>query len=267
MNVRSIQRLLVTAAALALVAQTGAAQTATANLKLDPQRSLVWWQIDPHFGHLWASSCPKDPSWQPGEGHSAGYYVNYAARPKISTTKQNEVRIPLFPRRTVRPNCRNAVSGTFSADTNNWGAVKGSIAVIADSIETGANHRDAFATKYVYSSANYPTINFTVDSLTSIAVTGDTVTAVAVGTFRLRGVDKASRVQVKGVKEASGMRVRGMFAMPASELRDRFGVSQFAMGAGVGLKLWDTLFMGFDLILIPSEGSSGAGSGASPDGR
>jgi hypothetical protein len=267
MIVRIIRRTLAAAAAVALIAQPGAAQTSMATLKLDTQRSLVWWQIDPHFGHLWASSCPKDPSWQPGEGHSAGYYMNYAARPKISTTKQTEVRIPLFPRRTVRPNCRNAVSGTFAADTSNWGALKGSIAVIPDSIETGANHRDAFATKYVYSSANYPTINFTVDSLTAITVTGDTVNAVAVGTFRLRGVDKASRVQVKGVKEASGLRVRGMFAMPATELRDRFGVSQFAMGAGVGLKLWDTLFMGFDLILIPAGGSAGADSGASPDGH
>jgi hypothetical protein len=266
MIVQSIRRMVIAAAALALVAQPGAAQTSMTNLKLDTQRSLVWWQIDPHFGHLWASSCPKDPSWQPGEGHSAGYYVNYAARPKISTNKQAETRIPLFPRRTVRPNCRNAVSGTFTADTNNW-AVKGSISVIPDSIETGANHRDVFANKYVYSSANYPTINFTVDSLTSVTVTGDTVNAVAVGTFRLRGVDKASRVQVKGVKEDSGMRVRGMFAMPASELRDRFGVSQFAMGAGVGLKLWDTLFMGFDLILVPAGGSASAGSGASPGGN
>jgi hypothetical protein len=63
------------------------------------------------------------------------------------------------------------------------------------------------------------------------------------------------------------MRVRGMFAMPAAELRDRFGVSQFAMGAGVGLKLWDTMFMGFDLILVPVEGSAAAGSGANPNGH
>src|SRR5688500_3987034 len=127
----NLRRMVVAAATVALVAQPGAAQQTppASSLKLDTQRSLVWWQIDPHYGHLWASSCPKDPSWQPGEGHSAGYYMNYAARPKISTGRQNEVRVPLFPRRTVRPNCRNAVSGSFRVDSNNWGAIKGNISV------------------------------------------------------------------------------------------------------------------------------------------
>jgi hypothetical protein len=239
--------------------EPAAAQTPT-TLQIDQQRSLVWWQIDPHFGHLWASSCPKDPSWQPGEGHSAGYYLNYAARPNIGTTKASENKIPLFPRRTVRPNCRTAVSGTFtSTDPVAFTNFRGKITVLPDSIETGANHRDAFATKYVYNTDKYPTIDFVIDSLTNIAVSasGDTVNAVAVGTFHLRGAKKATRVQVRGIKEPSGLRVRGVFAMPASELRDQYGVSQWAMGAGIGLKLWDTLFMGFDLILTPPGANQG----------
>jgi hypothetical protein len=40
-----------------------------------------------------------------------------------------------------------------------------------------------------------------------------------------------------------------MFAMPAKELRERYDVSKIALGLGVGMKLWETLFMGFDLIL------------------
>lgn len=241
--------------ALFLCAQPVAAQTST--FTLDRERSLVWWQIDPHFGHLWASSCPKDPSWQPGEGHSAGYYLNYAARPKISTNNENEIKIPLFPRRTVRPNCRRAVVGNFTANAANWSNFRGTITIFPDSIETGANHRDAFASKYVYSTNKYPTIQFTVDSLTAITVSGDTVNAVAVGTFHLRGINKPTRVQVKGVREPSGMRVRGMFAMGAMELRDVYGVSSYAMGAGVGLKLWDTLFMGFDFIVTQPNARPG----------
>lgn len=257
MITRTLRRSLLGALALVVSVQAGAsAQNA---LTVDKQRSLVWWQIDPHFGHLWASSCPKDPSWQPGEGHSAGYYLNYATRPKISTTKQSEIKVPLFPRRTVRPNCRQAVSGSFTTtDMTSWSNFKGTITILPDSLETGANHRDAFATKYVYYSAVHPTISFDIDSLTSVVIAGDTVNAIAVGTFNFRGVNKPTRVQVRGIQESSGMRVRGMFAMPASELRDRYGVSSYAMGAGVGLKLWDTLFMGFDVIMVPAGASPGS---------
>jgi hypothetical protein len=247
------------AAALAVAAlgQPAFAQGPT-TFALDKSRSLVWWQIDPHFGHLWASSCPKDPSWQPGEGHSAGHYLNYAARPRISTNKASENKIPLFPRRTVRPNCTQAVSGTFTtSDPAGWSNFKGKIIMIPDSIDTGANFRNDFAKKYVYASNKYPTVEFNIDSLSAVVVKGDTVDAVAVGKLHLRGVQKANRVRVRGVKEPAGLRVRGMFAMPASELRDHFGVSQWAMGAGIGLKLWDTLFMGFDLILTPAGASRG----------
>ena len=58
---------------------------------------------------------------------------------------------------------------------------------------------------------------------------------------------------MQGVNHEAGLRVRGMFAMPASELRDRYGASKVALGLGVGLKLWNTLFMGFDLILTQTR--------------
>jgi hypothetical protein len=222
--------------------------------KLDEDRSLVWWQIDPHFGHLWATTCPADPSWQPGEGHSAGFYINYATRPKIRTTHESESRVPLFPRKTVRPNCRHAVKGQFNGDPATFSNFKGYVLANADSLENGAESRNAFAKKYVYSTASYPNIRFSVDSLTSVTIKGDTVNAIAVGTFELRGVSKATRVQLNGLRKDNTIRVRGHFAMPASELHERFGVSSTALGAGVGLKLWDTLFMGVDLILIPTTG-------------
>ena len=45
--------------------------------------SLVWWQVDPHYNHLWSTTCPNDPSWQPGEGRDAGWQVNYKTRPVL----------------------------------------------------------------------------------------------------------------------------------------------------------------------------------------
>lgn len=220
--------------------------------ELDQDRSLVWWQIDPHYGHLWASSCPADPSWQPGEGHSAGYYINYATRPKIRTTNESEARVPLFPRKTVRPNCRHATKGGFTAaDGSTYAGFKGYVIINPDSIETGADHRNEFSRKYVFGTSNYPTIQFSIDSLSNVTMSGDTVNAIAVGTFQLRGAQKQTRVQVTGIRQGNTLRVRGAFAMPATELHARYGVSQTAMGAGVGLKLWNTLFMGFDLIVVP----------------
>jgi hypothetical protein len=38
--------------------------------------------------------------------------------------------------------------------------------------------------------------------------------------------------------------------MPAKELQQKFDVSKAVLSMGVGAKLWDTLFMGFDLILM-----------------
>ncbi len=226
------------------------AQAQSATYTIDATRSLAWWQIDPHFGHLWATTCPRDRSWQPGEGHSGRYTINYKSRPKYRLTKEAESRVPLFPRDTVRANCGRAVKGSFTvADASRLASLKGSVAVMADSIVNGSDVRDNFAYKYIYATAKHPTINFVIDSVTSVAVAGDTVNAIAVGTFSFRGVDKPTRVQVQGIREGRVMRVRGMFAMPATELRERYNLPKIALGLGLGMKLWDTLFMGFDLIL------------------
>jgi hypothetical protein len=233
-----------------------AAEAQSRTYSIDKTRSLVWWQVDPHLGHLWATTCPKDPSWQPGEGHSPGHYINYLTRPNIRTTHESEKRVPLFPRRTVRPNCRQAVTGNLTIADQNYSNAKGEVAFFADSLETGADFRNTFAKKYVFKSTNYPTVGFMIDSLTSVSVSGDTVNAVAVGTFEFRGVTKPTRVQVRGVQDPAGFRVRGTFAMPAKDLEERYDVSSTAMGLGVGMKVWDTLFMGFDFILVPTNTAS-----------
>ena len=58
------QRTLAAALVGLLTAVAGApAQTAWT---VDPKASLAWWQINPHLGHLWATTCPQEPSWKPG---------------------------------------------------------------------------------------------------------------------------------------------------------------------------------------------------------
>src|SRR5882672_8525183 len=35
---------------------------------VDSRSSLAWWQVSPNLNHLWATTCPGDSSWRPGEG-------------------------------------------------------------------------------------------------------------------------------------------------------------------------------------------------------
>ena len=48
---------------------------AQARWTVDPAYSLAWWQVNPHLNHLWATTCPEEPSWRPGEGRSAGWTI------------------------------------------------------------------------------------------------------------------------------------------------------------------------------------------------
>ena len=241
-------------AVLAVVGSWNAAFAQQASFSLDQKRSLVWWQLDPHFGHLWATTCPNDPSWAAGEGNSGRYKSDKKKNERIKVTNVSAGVFPLFPRDTVRANCRAAVRGSFTTtDVKRFAQMKGTVEFEIDSITNGSDARDLFAKKYIYSSAKYPKVKYTVDSLTNVRVAGDTVNAIAVGTFELRGVQKPMRVQVQGINEPSGLRVRGLFAMPAKEMQERYGVSRAILSMGVGAKLWDTLFMGFDLILVQQE--------------
>jgi hypothetical protein len=245
-----MKRRLLVLGILAFVVPFQKVEAQQATYVTDQSRSLAWWQLDPHFGHLWATTCPNDPSWQPGEGHSGRFGTNFKKRPKIKTTTESATAFPIFPRDTVRANCRPSVTGSFTtADVKTFAQVKGNVVVVIDSMTNGSDSRDLFARKYIYSSARFPTVKFTIDSLTAVRVSGDTVNAIAVGTFELRGVQKPTRVQVQGVPEGDAMRVRGLFAMPARELQERYGISRAVLSMGVGAKLWDTLFMGFDLIM------------------
>lgn len=228
-----------------------AAQGPGARWAVEPKTSLAWWQVDPHYEHLWATTCPADPSWQPGEGRDPGLYTDYAARPKAISASRSDARIPLFPRYRVRPLCRQAVHGEGTVeDTARLGGVRGTITVIADSLFTGLEMRDKYARRAILETTRYPEIKFTIDSLVNVQ-RGDTIRAIAVGTFEVHGMTQPMRAPVIAWRDPAGLRLRAQFSLPASALTHEFGMSKVGLGMGVTLKRWKTLHMGVDLILRP----------------
>jgi len=246
MHHRSISVLLLLAAA-PLAAQTGPARWV-----VDRKTSLAWWQMDPHYEHLWATTCPADPSWQPGEGRDPGQYTDYSWRPKTSAAGRSDPRVPLFPRFRVRPLCREAVRGEITAaDANALRGVRGSVTLIADSLFTGLEMRDKYARRAVLETGRYPEITFTIDSLVDVQ-RGDTTRATAVGTLTVHDNAMAIRAPVLAWQETAGLRVRAQFSIPAASLTSEFHLSEWALSMGVGMRRWKTLHMGIDVILKPA---------------
>lgn len=243
-------------AALLVLPAALPAQARPARWVIDPQTSLAWWQIDPHYEHLWATTCPADPSWQPGEGRDPGQFTDYGTRPQTVAAGRSDSRIPLFPRYRVRPLCREAVRGDVTAaDTVRWRGVRGTVTVIADSLFTGLKMRDLYARRAVLETARYPELTFTIDSLVDVRpgpIGSDTIHATAVGSFAVHGVSHPTRAPVAAWHDAAGFRVRAQFSVPASALTNEFQMSKWALGMGVVMKRWNTVHMGVDVILRPA---------------
>lgn len=235
----------------ALVAQSGG-RSSTWSVK--GRESLAWWQIEPNYGHLWATTCPGDPSWSAGESRTSGYNFRDEG---IAVTGVLQSRIPLFPRSAVTPVCSDAVHGDITiADTANWRGISGTIVIDSDKLTTGADFRDAYAKKAVMKSNAFPTITFDIDSLTDVRVEGDTIRGTAVGTLTLIGKTHAKTGRIVAWRVPDGLRVRGQIQVPARDMTEVFGMSKFALNMGVVLGRWDTLYMGIDVILkAPSSAS------------
>ncbi len=242
----------------------GGAASAQTRWTIDPKTSLAWWQMDPHLNHLWATTCPQEPSWRPGEGRSAGWYIDamlHASKTGFANTSDT-INVPLYPRHKVRAVCAEAVHGQVLApESGSWRGVRGKVTVRADALITGENMRDAFARKAVLETTRYPEIEFTLDSLAQVSQHGDTVRAMAFGVFSLHGVTKPVSAAVRALPEADGgMRVLAKFHVPASSLIDEFGMSSYALGLGVGTRIWYDLFMGVDMVLRREGSARGGGN-------
>ena len=144
---------------------------------------------------------------------------------------------------------RGSITAT---DGTNWSGVKGEIRILPDSLVTGNDMRDKFARKSVFETSKYREIKFTIDSLTNVQP-GDTLRAIAVGTFELHGTKVPARAPVKAWREAAGLRVQTQMEFPAHDLTKVYGFSKLSLGMGVTLGRWETIFMGIDAILVPDR--------------
>jgi hypothetical protein len=255
-----------TIASLGLVVLHAAAGAQT-RWTVDRRASLAWWQVNPHLNHLWATTCPQDPTWRPGEGRSGGWLINPGLKPPkegYAGTLTDSSRIPLYPRLRVMPLCSEAVRGYVDLpDTVSWQGVRGEIVVLADELVGGEKRRDEYARSAVLTTNRHPEITFRIDSVVNVSRNLDTLRGTATGTFTLRTVETKVTAGVRTWPVAGGHRVLARFHIPAQNLVTEYGISKFALGLGIGASIWQDLWLGVDLLMREEKGASGAGTGGS----
>ena len=234
-----------------LVAQAGAAAQAR-RWTVDPKASLAWWQVAPHLSHLWATTCPEEPSWRPVEGRSAGWNLSSGLVRPRDGNDLDTVNVPLYPRWEARALCTEAVQGYVTvADPVRWRGVRGEVTVRAEALVSGADDRDAFTRSAILETNRYPEIRFTIDSVVNVTRVADTLRGTAMGVFTLRTVATRVTAPVQAWPVGGGLRVLARFRTEADSLVPVYGLSRYALGLGVGVKIWQVLFQGVDLLLRP----------------
>ena len=255
-------RLLLSAAAVlgAVAAASGPAQAQQLRLVGDKKSSLAWWQINPHMNHLWATSCPGEPSWRPGEGRSSGWVIGKMFKPPKhgDAAISDTTIVPLYPRRRVRPVCAEAVTATVTVkDTTTWSGVSGDVTILLAGIVTGEDNRDEYARAKILQVQQFPEANYHIDSIAEVRANGDTVRAYGYGTLTLKGVKQPNvKSSLRFWPEEGGMRVLGKLRFPALDLIDVYGISSFALGLGVGVRMWEHVYLGVDLLMRPSDANA-----------
>lgn len=230
----------------------------------DPKTSLAWWQMSPHLGHLWATTCPGDSSWRPGEGRSSGWYIN----PKLKPPKtglagvDDTIHVPLYPRgEKVYPMCVEAVRGEVVApDTVHWRGTLGTVMVRGETFVTGETMRDLLMHQ-VMQTGQFPDIVFSLDSLTDVHKKGDTLSGNAVGILTFRDLKTPTTAIVKAFPSAGGMRVLAKWRVPAHALIEMTPKLHY-LGLGANTNIWHDFFMGADIVFRPAtvEGAGNRGS-------
>jgi hypothetical protein len=235
--------------ALILVLPSGAAAQDGITLQVDRRSSLAWWQIDPHYGQLWATTCPDDPGWQAGEGRSANAKVDFKTRKEHVASAHNSPDIPMYPRQQVHAVCRMAVhGGVITLDTLTWANTRGEISILPDSLTSGLSMRDAYSRRAVFETHKFKTIHFVLDSVSAVQP-GDTLRAIAHGSIELHGVQRSISTPLKAWPEGGGLRVQARFDFPAGDLTDVYEMSEMALAMGTSLGRWERVYMGVDVVL------------------
>ena len=228
---------------------------------VDSRSSLAWWQVSPNLNHLWATTCPGDSSWRPGEGRSSGWYIN----PKLKLPRtgfanvDDTIHVPLYPRTRVYSTCVEALRGEVVApDTTNWRGLLGTVSLKGEALVTGEQMRDVLMHQ-VMQTSQFPEVYFTLDSLTNLTRSGDTLSAHAVGILTFRDLKLPTTAVVKAFHDRNRMRVIGKWRIRAHDLIDWTPKLHY-LGLGVNTNIWHDFFMGFDIIFRP-EPTGGAKGG------
>lgn len=251
--------LLLSAAVLGLVATALVPAQAQVRMVADKKSSLAWWQVNPHMNHLWATTCPGEPSWRPGEGRSAGWVIGRAFRPPKhgDAAISDTTIIPLYPRRRVRPVCVEAVTVNVTvADTVSWKGFAGDAIIRSDAFISGEDNRDEYAREKILQTNTFPDVRYHIDSVANVRRTTDTVRAIAYGQLTLRGVTQPVNASLRFWHEDGGVRVLGKLRINAIDLIDVYGASAFALGLGIGVRMWEHIYMGVDLMMRPSDAAA-----------
>jgi hypothetical protein len=218
--------------------------------EVDPIRSLAWWQVDPHLNHLWATTCPADTSWRPGEGRGGGWYLGTKLPKDGYQSVSDTSKVPLYPRVKIQPICIPAVSGeVFVRDTLTWTGVSGEITVDARRLTCGEERRDTFMRQTILQTKKYPLITFRIDSVIDMTRQTDSLVGTAVGMLTVRDVTQPATARLVARHEARGLRVTSRIRIEAEDLTETWELSAFALGLGVGVRMWHYLFVGVDVLL------------------
>ncbi len=248
---------------LALVFEAAAAPaSAQTKFKVDSKTSLAFWQMSPNYDHLWATTCPGDPDWRPGDSRSGGWTIN--PKLKLPSTGfadiEDTVHVPLFPRHVVAPVCVEAVRGEIDvADTVHWQGVHGLVAVQSDALISGSEMNDVLMHRLM-GSTQYAEVIFTLDSLIDVKTNGDTVSGRAIGTIKIMNYVAPVNAVVEAFHDSAGMRVLTKWVVAISEL-DKMTPSLKTYAMGIQANLWKHFIMGADLVLVPSDSSAAASAG------
>ena len=244
------------ACVLAAVPATANAQQKT--FAIDSRSSLAWWQVNPHLKHLWGTTCPGDPSWRAGEGVSVSQAQSLMSKAYKRTgyAAVRDTIVPLYPRRRVRSVCEDGgVTGQVTVnDVASWGGVRGQIAIRGDHLTSGLKLRDAY-TDDLLDVQKFPEIKFRIDSVRAVQP-GDTTRGTVVGVLMLHGIETPMSVPIRAWKEAGGTRVLGKFDIDAKDLIDVYQLSRWKLGLGVQTNIWQTLHLGFDVVLREAPANS-----------
>jgi hypothetical protein len=220
---------------------------------VDPKASLAWWQMSPNLNHLWATTCPEERSWRPGENRSSGWNIDRKLKLPRSGygNVEDTLHVPLFPRPRVSAVCGEAVEGVvLLPDTVGWRGARGQVAVRSDALITGQAMRDV-TMHQILQTAQFPEIRFTLDSVVGLTQQADTLFGSAVGTLTLGGKPVPTTAAVKAFPEAGGMRVLAKWHVPAATLQLELVPKLHYLGLGVNTLIWKDFFMGADLVFRP----------------